>query len=318
MSILWPAGQTPYVTPDQLAANAWPVGVDFTSIPPGRTVSPDQKLSALAQICMSASTEADGHLNMPLRATAPTEMFHGPGDFRVNVQNGARTGRIVCQRGPILAVTNVQTAPNAVFPRQWTTLPSGYYEPEYPVMGMYGSQAPSGAGQGGQAVIIAPGYVNWCLGRYGYAIKVSYTAAWPHTSLTAAATKGATTVSVDDCTAWGPLVTGGNGTAGVVYDAAEGTQEAVTCTAASATTGPGTLTLAAGLAYAHAAGVMVSSLPTDAIWATVHFCAAMALARGATTTSIQTQPGRGGGGTGGAREHREHGRCLLDTFKRVI
>ena len=158
---------------------------------------------------------------------------------------------------------------------------------------MYNSIAPSAGGQGGQAIIVAPGYINWCLGRTGFVIQVQYYHGWPHASLTAAATAGAMTISVDDCSGWGITTPVGTGAAGPVYDS--GLQEAINCTATSVMTGPGTLTLASPLQYSHDAGVMVSSFPQDIIWAAALFASAAALTRGATSTTVQDAPGRGAG-----------------------
>lgn len=291
-----PYGQTPYVTPDQLLNRLWDTGVSFQSIPPGRTATTAQKYAAVANLCAEATAECDAYCNMPLRCTLTTETFHGPGDgdVRVTVQNGSGLGRVVLQRLPVLSITNVQVAPNAVFPRQWTTVPSGYYEVEYPALGLYDSIAPSAGGQGGQAVLIAPPYINWRLGRNGYVIQPTYYHGWPHSSLTADAEAAATSVSVDDCTGWGITTVAGTGAAGVIYDSV-GSQEAVSCTATSVTSGPGTLTLASPLKYSHSAGVMVSSFPADIVWGAALFAAAAALTRGATATTIQEAPGRGSG-----------------------
>jgi hypothetical protein len=270
-------------------------GVSFASIPPGRTVTDAQRTAAVNTIAAEGTAECDAYCNMPLRCTLTTETFHGPGDgdVRVTVQNGSGLGRVVLQRLPVLAITNVQVAPNRVWPRQWTSVPSGYYEPEYPALGLLDSIAPSAGGQGGQAILIAPGYINWCLGRNGFVIQVSYYHGWPHTSLTAPAESGASTISVDDCTGWGITTQAGTGAAGVLYDS--GQQEALKCDSTSLTAGPGTLTLASPLAYSHDAGLMVSSFPQDIIWGAALFSSAAALTRGATSTTIQEAPGRGAG-----------------------
>ena len=276
-----------------LLDGSWPTGVSFASIPPGRTVTGAQKLAAVNSIAAEGTAECDSYCNQPLRCTLTTETFRGPGDFRTELQTGSGLCRVILQRLPVLAITNVQVAPNAVFPRQWTTVPSGYYEPEYPALGLYDSIAPSAGGQGGQAILIAPGYVNWCLGRHGFVIQVTYYHGWPHCSLTAAASSGDTSISVDDCTGWGITTLAAAGAAGVLYDS--GQQEALKCGSTSVTSGPGTLTLASPLAYAHDAGLMVSSFPQDIIWGAALFASAAALTRGATSTTIQEAPGRGGG-----------------------
>ena len=295
MTIPLPAGQAPYITGAMLQSGAWPTGISWNSLPPERTATDAQRLAAATNVAAEGTAECDAYCNMPLRCTATTETFHGPGDgdARVTVQSGSGLGRIVLQRLPVLAITQVQVAPNRVFPRQWTTVPSGYYEPEYPALGLYNSIAPSAGGQGGQAILIAPGYISWYLGRNGFVINVSYYHGWPHTALTAPANIGDTTLTVDDCTGWGITTVEGTGAVGVAYDG--GSQEAIDCTGTSATAGPGTLTLASPLQYAHAAGVMTSSFPQDIIWGAALFASAAALTRGATSTTIQDAPGRGAG-----------------------
>jgi hypothetical protein len=94
-----------------------------------------------------------------------------------------------------------------------------------------------------------------------------------------------------------------------------GGQEGITVTAASETSGPGTLTLASPLNYAHEGGIMVSALPSTVIWATALLAGAAALTRGATATTVQT--------TGGKQQVTESGlraqaRMLLNTFRRTI
>jgi hypothetical protein len=321
VTIPLPAGQTPYITGAMLQSGAWPTGVSWNSIPPGRTVTGAQRAAAANNAAAEGTAECDAFCNMPLRCTLTTETFHGPGDgdLRVTVQTGSGLGRVVLQRLPVLAITNVQVAPNAVFPRQWTAVPSGYYEPEYPALGLYDSIAPSAGGQGGQAILIAPGYITGWLGRNGFVIQVTYYHGWPHSSLTAAANAGDVTVTVDDCTGWGITTPAGTGAAGPLYD--DGSQEAVKCTATSVTSGPGTLTLASPLQYAHEAGVMVSSFPEDIIWGAALFASAAALTRGATATTIQEAPGRGSGtGTGeaGAEGLGKSAMAKLKPYRRVI
>lgn len=266
---------------------------------PGRTgaVSDAQRFAAVTALCAEGTAECDAFCNLPLRCTLTTEFFHGPGDgdARVTVQSGSQLGRVVLQRLPVLMINAVLVSPNT-FPRQWTTVPDGYYSPEYPALGLYDSIAPSAGGQGGQAILIAQGYISWKMGRSGIAIQVQYTHGWPHSSLPADAApveSGSQTIAVDDCSGWGITTAAGTGAAGVIYDG--GSQEAVKCTSASVTSGPGTLTLASPLSYSHSAGVMVSSFPQDIIWASALFASAAALTRGATSTTIQEAPGRGSG-----------------------
>ena len=155
---------------------------------------------------------------------------------------GVGNGRVILSRWPILSIVSVQVAPNGVFPRQWTTLPAGSYDIEHPTIGLFDTVAPSAAGDGGQSIVISPGYVNWCGGRNGVLLRITYVNGWPHTSLTSDVSIGATSLPVDDCTGW--AVTGEfgvTGAAGIVDDS--GQQETVQVSAASVTSGPGNLTV---------------------------------------------------------------------------
>jgi hypothetical protein len=261
-------------------------------------------------------------MNYPLHAVLNTEQLQGP-DYRVTVHNSTREGRVILSRWPVTSIVSVQVAPAGVYPLQWTTVPSGFWRIEYPVIGRYGSNTAGGSGEGGQAILIAPGYVSWCAGRWGVVVSVQYFHGWPHASLSAPAVSGATTLQVDDVTGWAPFTAGQPGATGILYDPAHG-QEPVMVTGATATNssnppvGPGTLTLSSALSYAHpSAGVMVSSLPSDVIWASVLFAAAEALTRGAQATVVQATPGSRGGGTG-AVELKKRACQILARFRRTI
>jgi hypothetical protein len=307
---------TPYVTPELLVSA--PTGISWSTIPPGKDVTPAQHYAEQLNICMRATAQADEYCNQPLRATTDVETLHGP-NYRAVVQTGSGLGRLLLQRWPVLDVLSVKVAPNT-FPRQWTTVPSGYYEPEVPVIGLYGSSAPSAAGEGGQAILIQQGYLNWSLGRNGITVQVQYVNGWPHCSLTADTSAGASTVTVDDCTGW--ALTGAassqTGATGVVYDG--GSQETVQVASSSATTGPGTLTLSSPLMYAHTAGTLVSTLPASIIWAVTLLGTAQALTRGATSTTIHAIPGAGGGTAGGKGPADLTGEAelLLHPYRRTV
>jgi hypothetical protein len=283
-------------------------------------VTPSQKLAEQANICGRATSEADGYVNQVIRATTDTELLHGPGDYRVNVQQYTGTVRLIMPRWPVIAINSIKVAPNAVFPRQWVTLPTGYYEPENPASGIFGAAQPVGSGDGGQAIIMAPGYVGWGLGRWGYAIQVQYVNGWPHAGLAADSPAGSSTLQVDDCTGWTipQAETGLIGATATVYDG--GQQEVIQVTGSSVTSGPGTLTLASPTLFAHDAdtGIIISTIPRDIQWAVILLASAEALARGATSTTVQEVPGRSQ--TSGERMNslRHDAHRILDTFRRVI
>jgi hypothetical protein len=263
-----------------------------------------------------ATARADGYVNQVIRATIDWEQVAGP-DYRVTVQNGTGNGRIILSRWPVLSILSVMVAPNAVFPRQWSTIPSGNYDLEVPPLSVYGNIAPSAAIDGGQAILIPPGWVNWGLGRHGWLVRVSYINGWPHTSLTAAVEQGETTLPVDDTTGW--AITnewGQTGAAGIIYDS--GFQETVQCTASSVTSGPGNLTIANPLNFNHNAGVMVTTLPQSVIGAVILFSAAEALTRGATSTTVHSIPGGGASAGKGPEDLIGEGELLLHPLRRTV
>jgi hypothetical protein len=297
-----------------------PTGISWNTIPPGSGITPAQKLAEQANICGRATSEADGYVNQILRATTDTDLFHGPGDYRVNIQQYTGNVRIVMDRWPVIAVNSVKVAPNAVFPRQWITLPTGFYEPEYPTTGIFGAAQPTGSGQGGQAIIVAPGYVSWGLGRQGYTIQVQYVNGWPHAGLTASCAAGDTAITIDDCTGWTipQAETGIIGATAIVYDG--GQQEVIRVTASSTTSGPGTLTLATPLQFSHdaSAGVIISTMPRDIQWAVMLLASAEALARGATSTTVQEISGKAQNSSSRADSLRHDAHRILNTFKRTV
>lgn len=304
----------PYVTPELLTSA--PTGISWSTIPPGRSVTDAQRTAEVANICARATTQADGYCRQVLRATLDTEIQLGP-DFRITIQKDTGNGRFILQRWPVLQIVSLSVSPN-VFPRAFTTLPTNAYDIEHPVVGLYGTNAPSAAGEGGQSIIFAPGFMDWSMGRNGFVVKCQYINGWPHTALTQPVTGGSSTITVQDCTGWGITseALGTTGATGTVYDS--GNQEVIHVTAASATSGPGTLTLATPLQSSHAAGVMVSTLPDSVIWAVTLLGSAQALTRGATSTTVQTIPGGSGGHGGGPAELSSEAELLLDPFRRMI
>ncbi len=323
-----PLGLAPYISPTVLL-NA-PTGIDWTSIPPGDEVTPAQNMAAMWDICGRSTARVDGYINQTLRATTDIELVRGP-DYRVTVgpasggawptpfwgNTTAQNARIILSRWPVLQVTGVQTCPNGVWPRQWTSLPAGYFEPEVPPLSVYNSITAGGSAEGGQAVIVGGGYINWAYGRNGWAIQVSYINGWPHCSLTSAVTAGVTSLPVNDCTGWGITdYYGATGATGTIKDS--GQQEAVHVTSASVTAGPGTLTLSSALNYPHQAGTLVTTMPASVEQACIYFCTAEALTRGATSTTIHAVGGAAQSSSGGARELIEEGELLIHAFRRTI
>ena len=327
MTTPMPLGITPYVSPSTLISA--PTGIDFTTIPDVDS-SPSQQNAEQWNMCMRATSMADEYCNQLLRASIDTEIHHGP-DYRVVVGpaaggaypsaywgNVGSNCRVIMGRWPILAVNSVKVAANAVWPRSWTSLPAGYFEPENPPYGLFNSSSPADEAFGGQAILMAPGYVNWNLGRNGYILEISYTNGWPHSSITANVAAGAMSIPVGDTTGWAIANYAGDvtGATGTFKDG--GQTESFTVTAASTTKGPGNLTLAAALTYPHEIGTVVSTLPAAVEWACILFASAQALTRGATTTTIHSIGGHSqstGGDVAGLNTEAE---ILLHPFRRTI
>jgi len=317
MSTPLPVGPlSPYVTPSLLTQA--PTGIAWTSIPPGKDVTPAQRIAEAANICARATALVDDAAHQPLRATTDSVILYGPG-VRVWAPQGCSTqpAILILKRWPVLQVNSIQVAQNT-FPVVWESVPAGNWSVQNPVSGLYGSIAPTAAAEGGQGVLVSSQYVNWAYGRNGYAIEVQYLNGWPHCGLTANAASGTSTISVDDCTGWAitsPL-TGYTGATGTVYDA--GSQEVIHVTAASAASGPGTLTLASPLQSAHNAGTMVSTLPPNVGWAAIMFAVAQALTRGATSTTVHQIPGGPGGPAPSPADWMKCAKAMLSDYTRII
>jgi hypothetical protein len=332
---------TPYLTPQMLLAA--PTGIVWSTVGAGSRPTEQQQFNEQVNLCRRATSMIDGYCNQPLRATVDVETLYGPGDLRFQMSpNG--NARLLLSRSPVTQVLGGLVSAAASFPPQFTTVPPQYFKIEKPLIGVYGTTVPGGSDNAGQAVLLAPGYVGWYGGRMGWQVQVAYVNGWPHASLQAPAAAGDMTLSVDDCTGWGPpapyypqagsSVTtvpqlpgqlsipqlaqfAGTGAAGTLYD--PGSQEAFTVLAASAVSGPGVLTLAGPLAYEHAVGVMTSTLPNTIIQAAILYCVSQALVRGATSTSVQALPGTGtSGGEKTADEYAAEADLLCHPYRRII
>ena len=312
------SGFTPYVTPEQLSQR--PTGVSWGSIP-SPSASAAEKYAAQQVICMDATGMADARANQILRATQQMEPLFGPGDFRVNQLPNGNT-RLLLSQWPVVSVSAVAVANASAFPLQFANVVTGSWLVERPPLFLYGSSAAADSGTGGQSIQVGPGYINWYAGRGGWYINTTYIAGWPHAGITVQANAGDQVLNVDDCTGWAPADPGaqgsaGQGATGVIYDTL-GNQEAVSCLAASATAGPGVLSLSAALLYAHDPGITVSTLPGNIQWATVLYAASLALTRGATATKIQDIAGTGGATASGALDLQKQADAFIDRFARVV
>lgn len=304
---------TPYVTPAMLTAA--PAGISWTVVP---TLTADTQAQAaqLAQVCWQATSAVDRYCRQPLRATLNTETGAGPGLPRIASDRTTRRGTIVTRRWPVTSVAAIQTSPASAFPQQWTLVPAGQYRVRNPVI-LSAAPTPTTGPSGGNAIDVAPGYITWDRGKGGWDVMTSYLSGWAHAGLSASATAGAMSVTVDDVTGWADVV-------GFLYDGVS--TELVEVTSATATTpvqlpgvagtvqaGPGTLTLSQPLGFNHSPGAVLSALPPDVIRATALQAAVMALE---TIDAISTQSlsGQMAGGTTVLAEEVE---LILDDYMRV-
>lgn len=278
-----------------------------------------------------ATARCDAYVAQVLRATTDVELLHGP-DYRVTVgpasggsiptpywgMSAPQNARLIMSRWPILQVTSVKVCPNNVWPRTWTSVTSGFYEPEVPPIGLLNTVTPAASAEGGQAILVGGGFIDWSYGRNGYAIEVTYVNGWPHCSLTSAVAAGATSLPVNDCTGWGISNYFGTytGATGVIADG--GQQESFHVASASVTSGSGNLTLSSAITYPHQAGTIVTTMPANVAQACIYFCVAEALTRGATSTTIHAVGGAAQSSDKGAEDLIAEGELLLHPFRRTV
>jgi hypothetical protein len=290
------------VTPEVLK-NA-PTGLSWGTIPNSKA-TPLQSKAELFNICTRATAKIDNFCNTSLRGQLFTEVFVGPGNLRFAVRpNGVV--KFIPSNPPAMQVQSASYRSSTNYPPVWSTIAANLFEVEQ--FGRYGSD-------GYPSILMAPGYVGWQAGRYGYSVKLTYLAGWPHTATIAAATVGATTIRVNDISGWSFIASG------MLRDptATEGIAvAAVTPDVAGALSGSGTLTLASPLTYAHGTGVMLSSLPEDVVDAAINYACADALRRGTASISIQSMHMGGGGGAGDIESYELAAEDVLDSYRRVL
>lgn len=276
-----------------------------------------QQIAEQTNIAWRATGEVDSFCNQPLRATLDIEEDIGP-EYRITVQNGLAS--MIVSRWPVVQVIGGQVSNAATLPPHWVTIPGDMMRPRTALIGSYGTSTPGMDAQGPAQIDIAGGFVTWGAGRQAIRLQVAYTNGWPHTSLTADAPAGSTTLLVDDVTAFA-------GASSFVYDSAETetvrivsvvANAPVTVMGVSVPVGPGTITLAAATTHAHNTSIVVSSLPQVVSWATILFAAAEVLTEGAVSYTIQSVRGSASSAEADQKSLRAMAHSLLKPFRRVI
>lgn len=296
-----------------------PTGVPWDIVPAPQNDGTPAQLAELANILTRATGMVDAICNQTLRSTVSVEQVQGP-DYRMTVDNSG-VARVMLSRWPVTEILAGRVSPRATIPRSWSPVPVTAMALEDPPITLLSPVVEGAAGAGGNAILVAPGYVSWAAGRNGYTFESSYLNGWPHAGVTASVAAGAQSVPVDD-------VTGMAGATCFFYDGA--TTETVTVSAAAATSpvtlpaggtvqaGPGTVTLASPLVYGHAQGTVVSALPQDIIWASILLSACQVLSEGATAVAIPDIAGALTSGGKGVEDLKIDAEVILSTYHRVI
>lgn len=325
------AQSTPYLSAP-LLFNA-PTSVSWGLVPePDATEAAQQ--AAVSDIIWRATSRLDSYCRMPLRATADTEYLNGPGQPRCNVDRDTGNGVLQMRRWPVTEVLAIQVSPARSFPRAWTPVPAGNWDIRHPLI-YSGDSASATAPDGGWTIDVAPGYISWCGtspglsgrwsgggGRGSQRVQVCYVNGWPHTSLTATAAAGVTTLAVDDVTGWA-------GASGFAYDGAA--TEPLAVASVSATTpftlpngadtaqaGPGTITLTTGLEFTHQKGTLITALPATVIEAAIYAACLQALDSGIDAVAVQSLGGERVSSADAVKDITTELELILDDFRRII
>lgn len=282
-----------------------PLGVDWQSVVSQAATAPSrpttgQVYSELTNIILRASAMMDTYCQQVLAATTDSEERRAD-DSRSGVDSNGYLW-VHPDYWPVRGVTAFQYGYPALGGTTWTAATLSD-------LILYNTR------------IVYPGL----LPRRGVPplrVQYTYTNGWPTTLLTASTIVGATALPVADATG---MVAGQRLT---VYDG--GNTETVTVASSwTATTGAASVTLAAGMAFAHTIAartapqpydVLVSALPPDVQEACLLICKELAESRGASGLVM----GRSGG-VAGVSPHEtalekvpEEAQYILDTYRRVL
>ena len=276
---------TPYLTPAQLTT--LPTGINWAQIPRTNATAAEQQAAQL-DLVWQATRWVDTQCGMPVRCTSDTEQI-GVNGYRAAVRSDSVLV-IQPRRWPVLAVANLQVRPAQGNATTWVVIAASDI---LPILNAGSDELAAGIGT--REVWVLGHGVPWRSLPDSYVAQLTYTNGWPHGGLTASAAVGATTLTVDASAGWTDLIALQTTYQAELPDG--GATEVVTVTAATANNdGTATLTLSAGLANQHAAGIICTTLPRT-LWLAAGFYAAhLALRRGSYAIAVPPLRGNGGGG----------------------
>jgi len=280
-----------------------PTGISWKTIP-GPQASAAAQLAEQFNMCLRATHAVEAYCNQTLRATIDLQTESGP-SRRLTVDGNTGVARLTTNNWPVLAVVSAQVGYAGSFPRVWAPLDSNQYDVDEAPPVNTGSAVPAGSAQGSNAILLAPGMVNWSAGRRSMRVSVQYLNGWPHCGLMTGYAAGVNALHVDDVTGFGL----GQIQPGIYEGAFSEIVTVTSCTADNgsvglAMNGPGTLHLAAATQFAHAGPVdgiataLVTTMPLVVQRATILLAVHEALVRGSSATTVPRQPGiviHGGG-----------------------
>lgn len=303
----------PYITSavlrNQPAGLAW-------NVVPTLTADLTEQSAQLDLVCQQVTSAIDGYLNQPLRAECVTETSIGPGHPRVSVDRDSGHPVLITRRWPVISVDAVQVSPAARLPPVWTRVPAEETLIRTPVL-MPASGAPVTGPSGGNVVELGGRWLQpaW---RGGWRVASSVTTGYPHTMLTGNVQAAGETLAVGDVTGWagwcGVMLDGPATEWAQVTGASATTPKALPDGAGTVQAGPGTLTLAEPLRYAHEAGALFTALPLSVLQAAA-LSAAVAALENLAAVAVQSASGQLPGGLGSLAFESE---ALLYGFGRIM
>ncbi len=300
------------------------IGISWSTFPKAGATEADQ-LAAQQDICTTVTSEMDTIANMILRAYIDTEDEFGPDFLITMLPNGWARFRFPSN---ILQVVGARwTSASSTNPPNWTNVAVADITTEHSITTPSGTIVPVGA-TNLNALLIAPGNIDWSNGRKGFRVQATAVCGFPVAGIDTFAAANATSVHVDDITGWWNGTAGARGT---IFDPPRREQvtvAGVTPDTAGAISGPGTLTLSAGLKFAHDPElgnavlpdqkILLSSMPQALIMAGYYLATHYGLIRGATAAVMQSGRGQIVSKQGSSQSWYDMAEKVISRYARVL